>query len=128
MPGRPSCRTAPVPSRAPLAVLVALALLAPACAFGPEAERRIPGGYTLVQKADFQALYDKDGRLVRLLQDRNHDGRAEVIIHYYPNGKPRLGEIDTDEDGVIDRWEYFRTDGTLEKVGRGRSGHPDTWE
>ena len=32
------------------------------------------------------------------------------------NGKPELGELDTDEDGAIDRWEHFRTDGTLERV------------
>jgi hypothetical protein len=111
------------------AALAALALLSvSACAFGTQSDRRIPGGYVLMQKADFQALYDKDGRIERLLQDRNHDGRAEVVILYYPNGKPRLGEIDTDEDGVVDRWEYFRTDGTLDRVGRGRNGLPDTWE
>ena len=32
------------------------------------------------------------------------------------NGKAERGELDTDEDGAIDRWEYFRTDGTLERM------------
>jgi hypothetical protein len=114
-----------------VAVAFATALAAGACDFGAyETVRSIPGGYVLIQKADFQALYDSDGRIVRLLQDRNHDGRAEVVIVYYPNGRPRRGEIDTDQDGVVDRWEYFRSDGSLEKVARSRArdGRPDTWE
>jgi hypothetical protein len=105
-----------MPGRAAQTAVALAALTASACAFSPQAERRIPGGYVLMQKADFQALYDSNGRIVRLLQDRNHDGRAEVVILYYPNGKPQRGEIDTDEDGVVDRWEYFRSDGSLEKV------------
>jgi len=81
-----------------------------------EKPRRLPGGFRLVQKDQFQALYGPDGRIVRLLQDRNHDGRAEAVILYRPSGKPERGEIDTDEDGQIDRWEHFRPDGTLERV------------
>ena len=107
------------------------ALAASACDFGAyETARSIPGGYVLIQKGDFQALYDGDGHIVRLLQDRNHDGRAEVVIVYYPDGRPQRGEIDTDEDGVVDRWECFRSDGALEKVARSRArdGRPDTWE
>lgn len=77
---------------------------------------RLPGGYRLIQKQQFQALYGPDGSIVRLLQDRNHDGRAEAVIVYRPNGTPERGELDTDEDGVVDRWEHFRADGTLERV------------
>ena len=95
---------------------LALATLSACSLESSSGGRRIPGGYTLMQKADFQALYDEDGRIVRLLQDRNRDGRAEAVLVYYPNGKPQRGEIDTDEDGVVDRWEYYRTDGSLEKV------------
>ena len=82
----------------------------------PESPKRLPAGYRLVQKDQFQALYGPDGRIVRLLYDRNHDDRAEGSILYRPNGKPERGELDTDEDGAIDRWEYFRTDGTLDRV------------
>jgi hypothetical protein len=88
------------------------------CSFAPEAERSLPGGYVLVQKADYQALYDSHGRIERLLQDADGDGRAESVVLYYPNGTPRRGEIDTDGDGVVDRVESFRTDGTLETAPR----------
>jgi hypothetical protein len=76
----------------------------------------LPGGHRLVQKQQFQALYGPDGRIARLLYDRNHDGRADSVVLYWPNGKPQRGELDTDEDGAIDRWEHFRTDGTLDRV------------
>ena len=38
-------------------------------------------------------------------------------------------EIDTNHDGVLDRWEYYRADGQLEKVGSSRrqDGSPDSW-
>ena len=38
-------------------------------------------------------------------------------------------EIDTDEDGKIDRWEYFGADQKVEKVGSSRlnDGKPDLW-
>ncbi len=122
-------KRAPSSTRAGL-VLASLPLLALTACGAEEPSRALPGGGFLVQKQEFQALYDANGRIVRLLQDRNHDGRAEVVIVYYPNGKPQRGEIDTDKDGVVDRWEYFRTDGSLEKVGisRARNGVPDTWE
>jgi hypothetical protein len=83
---------------------------------GPGSPKRLPAGYRLVQKDQFQALYGPDGRIVRLLYDRNHDDRAEAVIVYSPNGKAARGEFDTDEDGSVDRWEYFRTDGTLDHV------------
>lgn len=90
----------------------------------------LPAGYRLVQKRDFQALYGADGRLVRLLQDADHDGRADAVVDYRPDGKPRSGEIDTDADGIVDRWESFRLDGSLERVAvsRLRNGRPDAWE
>ena len=93
-----------------------LGFLVPVGCGGPESAKRLQGGHRLVQKDQFQALYGPDGRIVRLLYDRNHDGRAEGVIVYRPNGKPERGELDTDEDGAIDRWEHFRTDGTLDRV------------
>jgi hypothetical protein len=95
---------------------VSVALLALAGCEVAETSHRLPGGYRLVQKQDFQALYRPDGRIERLLQDRNGDGHADAVILYYPNGRPELGEIDTDGDGRVDRWEHFWTDGKLEKV------------
>lgn len=105
-------------------------LLQVGCA-GETARRAVvPGGHHLVQKGEYQALYDRDGRLVRLVQDRNRDGRAEVVITFHTNGRPRQGEMDTDDDGFVDRWEVFLPDGRLEKVGvsRAANGQPDAWE
>jgi hypothetical protein len=92
----------------------ALLLLA-GCTVGGTS-RRLPGGYRLVQKQQYQALYGPGGRIERLLQDNDGDGRADAVIVYRANGKPERGELDTDGDGRVDRWEYFWTDGTLEKV------------
>ena len=38
-------------------------------------------------------------------------------------------EVDDDEDGRIDRWVYFRVDGSVDKIGRStsHSGQPETW-
>jgi hypothetical protein len=81
-----------------------------------ETSLRLPGGYRLVQKQQYQALYGPTGKIERLLQDRDHDGRADAVVLYYSNGKPQRGELDTDGDGRVDRWEHFWTDGKLEKV------------
>jgi len=97
-------------------LVAALGLLALAGCGVAETPRRLPGGYRLVQKGQYQALYGPSGRIERLLQDRNHDGRAEAVIVYRANGKPERGELDTDGDGRVDRWEHFWSDGTLEKV------------
>jgi len=94
----------------------ALGLLALAGCGVAETSRRLPGGYRLIQKQQYQALYGPSGRIERLLQDRDHDGRADAVVVYRSNGKPERGEIDTNGDGRVDRWEYFWTDGTLEKV------------
>jgi hypothetical protein len=94
----------------------AAALLALAGCQAAETSHRLPGGYRLVQKQEYQALYAPNGKIERLLQDRNGDGRADAVILYYSNGKPELGELDTNGDGRVDRWEHFWTDGTLEKV------------
>lgn len=90
----------------------------------------LPGGYRLVQKDRFQALYGPDGRIQRLLQDTDRDGRAEAVVVYGAAGRPERGELDTDADGLVDRWEFFRADGTLERVGVSvaRNGRPDRWE
>jgi hypothetical protein len=97
-------------------VVTAITLLALAsCATEPP-PRGLPGGFRLIQKDQFQALYGPDGRIVRLLQDRDRDGRADSVIVYDQRGKVERGELDTDEDGAIDRWEHFRPDGTLDRV------------
>lgn len=85
--------------------------------------------YLLVEKGPYQSLYDEEGRIERLLYDRDDDGTADAIVLYDTNGNPRQAEIDTDLDDVIDRWEYF-DNGILVRVGttRHRRGAPDYWE
>jgi hypothetical protein len=104
-----------------------LAIAAAGCARAPAAG---PPGYHLVERDRYQALYDARGRIVRLLQDEDGDGRAEAQVLYWPNGLPRQGELDTDRDGRVDRWEVFGTDGKLERVGTATAGAgaPQVWE
>lgn len=109
------------------AALVAAA--AAGCA-GPPAPFVAPADFHLVERGRYQALYDARGRIVRLLQDEDGDGRAEAQILYWPNGLPRQGELDTDRDGRVDRWEVFGTDGKLERIGTATGGAaaPSAWE
>lgn len=75
------------------------------------------------------ASYDsKTGRLALLKYDSNGDGRPDT--YSYMNGTRFLRiEIDADEDGKIDRWEYYDEAQKLEKVGVSRAGDgkQDAW-
>lgn len=110
---------------------MALAVLVPCClACGDSAGRpAASSGAFLFEKGRYQALYGPDGKLLRLLYDGNGDRRAEIQTLYGPEGKPASAEIDTDLDGVVDRWERFAPDGDLERVGTsdGTPGRPDVW-
>jgi hypothetical protein len=76
-----------------------------------------------------QPVYDqKTGALQLLKYDSRGDGVVDTWS--YMDG-PRIVriEIDRDHDGKIDRWEYYRPDRTLEKVGfsRANDGKEDAW-
>lgn len=76
-----------------------------------------------------QADYDKDtGKLRQLTVDIQKDGKPNIVSHMDGNKFVRI-EIDRDEDGKTDRWEYYGADRKLEKVGFSRSnnGKPDAW-
>jgi hypothetical protein len=90
---------------------------------------RVAQGY-LFEKGPYQGFYDGNGKLVRLLYDQNGDKKADVVMLFYPSGKPRLVEADTDFDGKIDRWQYYAESGVMEKEGFSRRGgaQPDTWQ
>ncbi|MET0556869.1 MAG: hypothetical protein ABW221_27765 [Vicinamibacteria bacterium] len=108
------------------------ALLAAAgagCVASP-APAAAPADLRLVERDRFQAVYDGRGRIVRLLQDEDGDGRADAQILYWPNGLPRQGELDTDRDGRVDRWEVFGTDGKLQRIGTAAGGAaaPESWQ
>ena len=76
-----------------------------------------------------QATYDKQtGKLSRLTVNGAKDGNPN-IISYMDGAKVVRIEIDKDEDGLVERWEYYSPDQKLAKVGFSRSnnGKPDAW-
>jgi hypothetical protein len=52
-----------------------------------------------------------------------------MVTIFSPGGSAIRAQIDTDGDGVADRWEYYGPDGRVAKVGSSRRspGKPDTW-
>ena len=75
------------------------------------------------------AVYDPDTHLVsRLDYDDEISGRIAART-YFSNGRPMRLELDADADGSIDRWEYYRADGALVRLGRSsrNDGREDTW-
>jgi hypothetical protein len=95
----------------------------------PTLGKASPPPYLLVEKGPYQSFYGADGKIERLVYDRNGDGTADTIVLYNPDGKPREAQIDTDLDKVIDRWEYFENS-VLVRVGYddNRDGKPDRTE
>jgi hypothetical protein len=75
-----------------------------------------------------QAKYDDNGRLKQLFYDRHKNGRVDTVAFMDGARFVRI-EIDSDEDGLVDRWEYYGADQKLEKVGisKANDGQPDTW-
>lgn len=77
------------------------------------------------------ATYDKDtGQLVQITYDRNQNGRIDTWTRM-EGARPISSEIDTDEDGIIDRWEEYDDTGQLARAGWTRAeptpSTPDTW-
>jgi hypothetical protein len=78
---------------------------------------------------DVQAEYDATtGKLRQLTMDAKKDGKPNVISYMDGARFVRI-EIDSDENGSVDRWEYYSPDQNLEKVGLSRlnDGIADTW-
>jgi hypothetical protein len=74
-----------------------------------------------------EPTYKQTGRLQLHRYDSNGDGKFDTFSH----GRNRILriEIDQNEDGRIDRWEYYGADQKLEKVGfsRAQDGIEDAW-
>jgi hypothetical protein len=76
-----------------------------------------------------EPVYDAaSGRLQLLKYDANGDGTIDTWS-YMDGARVVRIELDTDQNNVIDRWEYYGPDQTIEKVGTSRAGDntPDSW-
>src|SRR5438874_11395511 len=99
--------------------LLALALGIGACESREAAEAR----------QRIQPVYDADtGKLTLLKYDSNGNGKPDTFS-YMDGARVVRIEIDQDEDGKIDRWEYYGPDRQIEKVGfsRANDGKVDSW-
>ena len=68
------------------------------------------------------------GKLTQLTYDANRNGRVDTWTSM-EGARPLGSRIDRNEDGKIDRWEYYDDSGVLVKVGFSRKddGEPDAW-
>jgi hypothetical protein len=106
-------------SRTPTVFLAAALAGLSACG-NPDAERL---------RQAVRPTYDKtSGRLAELAYDSNQDGRTDTWTDM-EGARPLRSRIDADEDGTIDRWEYYDSDGRLVRVGMARAtpGRVDAW-
>jgi hypothetical protein len=79
--------------------------------------------------ATTKPTYDKTtGKLTQLTYDANKNGKIDTWTDM-DGARPIQSRMDTDEDGTIDRWEYYDEKGALVKVGysRRKNGKPDAW-
>lgn len=80
-------------------------------------------------QATTEPTYDKaTGQLNELTFDANRNGRIDTWTEMSGN-RPLRSRLDTNEDGTLDRWEYYDGAGTLARVGLSRmgNGRPDAW-
>src|SRR5688500_7984366 len=68
------------------------------------------------------------GKLKELTFDSNKNGTIDTWTEM-DGARPVLTRMDRNEDGRLDRWEYYGADGKLQKVGFSRKddGKPDAW-
>jgi hypothetical protein len=81
------------------------------------------------QQERVHATYNKTtGKLSQLTVDVAKDGKPNVTSYMDGTRFLRI-EIDENEDGKVDRWEYYGANQKLDKVGFSRSddGKPDAW-
>ena len=98
---------------------VAACVLTVACS-DPDEER--------AKKTTIPTYDKKTGKLTELTYDRNHNGVIDTWTEM-DGTRPVMSRIDLNEDGKIDRWEYYGDKGELLKVGFSRkdNGKPDSW-
>jgi hypothetical protein len=103
--------------RAFLVVLASAVALSACDARGEEARKRISPEYDA-----------STGKLSLLKYDANGNGTVDTWS-YMDGARVVRIEIDKDEDGKMDRWEYYGPDSKLEKIGssRAQDGKEDAW-
>src|SRR5579859_7605242 len=81
-----------------------------------------------IKKTTIPTYDKKTGKLTQLTYDRNHNGVIDTWTEM-DGTCPVMSKIDLNEDGKIDRWEYYGEKGELLKVGFSRKddGKPDAW-
>ncbi len=107
-----------IPKSASALLLVMMAGVGSACG-------RSPGG----PPAGIEPVYNRDsGELTLLRRDANRNGIAETQSHMRGTQIVRI-DVDADEDGRVERWEYYGGDQRLQKVGFSRAGdgREDAW-
>src|SRR5438128_152300 len=68
----------------------------------------------------FKAEYDEQtGRLRKLEVDSNKNGKSDTVS-YMEGARIVRVELDLDENGKTERWDFYQSDGALEKVGFSR--------
>src|SRR3954451_19915942 len=80
-------------------------------------------------KETTRPTYDKTtGKLTELTYDRNKNGKIDTWTDM-DGTRPIRSRSDLDEDGKLDRWEYYDEKGGLAKVGfsRKQDGKVDAW-
>jgi hypothetical protein len=76
-----------------------------------------------------EPVYDPTtGKLQLLKYDSNGNGAIDTWSHMDGARAVRI-DIDSDEDGKVDRWEYYGASQQIEKVGfsRAKDGKEDAW-
>ena len=98
-------------------LIVVCALAAAACEISPASTNKLEASYN-----------QKNGKLEVLKYDSDGDGKFDTVS-YMDGARIVRIEIDRDEDGKIDRWEYYGPGQKLEKVGfsRANDGIEDAW-
>lgn len=84
--------------------VLAVALLSAACSRKPAGEQ---------PRADYDPA---TGRLREIVFDANKNGKNDAVSHMDGTRILRI-DLDFDENGKVERWDFYGTDGKLEKVG-----------
>ena len=79
-------------------------------------------------RAAITPAYDGTGRLKQLAYDSNHNGVVDTWTDM-DGARAVQTRIDRNEDGKLDRWEYYDEKSSLVRIGFSRTddGKPDAW-